>query len=208
MPLKKSSLTVGVDVPWVTSWTEEPIQGVRPCASVGGRLALTQREHPGYGRPEYSRNHLLRQRLTVSRMLCPMCGEPTGPDDRVTQVARRIPAGRLRASGRGADLSPRIADAQVLIDAGAIAPLHRRCSDLSLQHCPHLRAEPNIDVQPFPARWTILPLLIEATAPAPAGNALMRNMTAPASVPVVTFLQICGVSEDVDRAWRTKRKAG
>ena len=205
--MKKSPLTVGVDVPWVTSWTEEPIQGVRPCSSVGGRLALTQAEHAGFGRPEYSKNHLLRQRLTVSKMLCPMCGEPTRPEERVTQVARRIPAGRLRALGRGADLSPRIADGQVLIDAGAIAPLHRRCSDLSLQHCPHLRAEPNIDVQPFPARWTILPLLIEATAPAGAGHALIPGMAALTSLAVVTFVQLCGVSEDVDRAWRTRRKA-
>ncbi|ADL01565.1 hypothetical protein [Brevundimonas subvibrioides] len=205
--MKKSSLTVGVDVPWVTSWTGEILQGVRPCASVGGRLALTQAEHAGYGRPEYSKNHLLRQRLTVTKMLCPMCGEATAPDDRVTQVARRIPAGRLRASGRGAGLSPHIGDEQVLIDAGAIAPLHRRCSDLSLQHCPHLRAEPDIDVRPFPARWTILPLLIEAIAPRPAGHALIPGMGAQTSVPVVTFLQLCGVSEEVDRAWRTRRKA-
>lgn len=206
-PLKKSSLSVGVDVPWVTSWTEEPILGVRPCPSVGGRLALSQGEQAGYGRPEYSRNHVLRQRLSVARMLCPMCGEPTAEDDRVTQVARRIPAGRLRASGRGLDLSPRIDDAQVMVDAGAIAPLHRRCSDLSLAHCPHLRAEPAVDVQPFPARWTLVPLMIEATAPPSPGHALMRGPSAPTSIPVITFLQLCGISDQVDRAWRTRRKA-
>lgn len=207
--MKKSSLTVGIDVPWVTSWTDEPIKGVRPCWSVNGQLALTQVENAGYGRPEYSKNHLLRQRLSVSRMLCPMCGEPTAADDRVTQVARRIPAGRLRSLGRGADLSPRIPDEQVLVDAGAIAPLHRRCSDVSLLHCPHLRAEPDIDVQDFPARWTILPLLIEATAPRVPGHALIASSPAPASVSVsvVTFLQLCGISDQVDRAWRTRRKS-
>ena len=204
--LKKSSLIVGVDVPWVTSWTAEPLLGVRPCPSVGGRLALGQDEQPGYGRPEYSRNHLLRQRLSVARMLCPMCGEPTAGDDRVTQVARRIPAGRLRASGRGVDLSPGIEDARVLIDAGAIAPLHRRCSDLSLAHCPHLRAEPAVDVRSFPARWTVVPLRIEASAPALAVHALMRGSSAPRSVPVITFLQLCGISDQVDRAWRTRRR--
>jgi hypothetical protein len=34
----KSRLKVGVDVPWVTSWTDEPILGVAPCATVGGQL--------------------------------------------------------------------------------------------------------------------------------------------------------------------------
>jgi hypothetical protein len=204
--LRKSSLAVGVDVPWVTSWTEEMIEGVRPCPSVGGRLALTQAEHAGWGRPEYSKNHLLRQRLSVSKMLCPMCGEPTTADDRVTQVARRTAAGRLRQSGRAPGLSPRVADQTILVDAGAIAPLHRRCSDLSLEHCPHLRAEPDIDVQPFPVRWTVIPLLIEATPAPPPGHALLMQATQPRPVAVITFLQLCGITDQVDRAWRTRRK--
>lgn len=68
-------------------------------------------------------------------------------------------------------------------------------------------AEPIQVVPPFPARWTILPLMMEASAPAPAGHALMPGMAAPASVAVVTFLQLCGVSDDIDRAWRTRREA-
>ncbi len=200
--MKPSALQVGVDVPWVTSWTAEAITGVGPCASVGGRLALGQVEHAGYGRPQYSKNHLLRQRLTVARMLCPMCGEPTAPDDRVTQVARRIPAGLLRKGGRAPGLSSSIEDDRILVDAGSIAPLHRRCSDLSLQHCPHLRAEPNVDVRPFTLRWTILPLMIEATAPPPPGHALMRTRSETAIVPVITFLQLCGVSDERDPGWK------
>ncbi len=203
--MRQSSLVVGVDVPWVTSWTAETIDGVRPCPSVGGQLALVQTEQPGFGKPEYSKNHLLRQRLSMTRMLCPMCGQPTAPGDRVTQVARRVAAGRLRASGR-ADLPPTITDEQVIVDAGAIAPLHRRCSDLSLKHCPHLRAEPAIDVQPFPIRWGLIPLMIEATAPLPAGFALLAVATVAAPVAVVTFLQLCGVTDQIDKAWRTRRK--
>ena len=120
--MRPSALQVGVDVPWVTSWTGEQINGVGPCASVGGRLALGQVEHAGYSKPLYSKNHLLRQRLTVARMLCPMCGAPTGPEDRVTQVARRIPAGLLRKGGRAPGLTPTIDDDRLLIDAGSIAP--------------------------------------------------------------------------------------
>ncbi|WP_428149577.1 hypothetical protein [Brevundimonas sp.] len=204
--MRQSSLVVGVDVPWVTSWTAEPIEGVRPCPSVGGQLALVQAEQAGFGKPEYSKNHLLRQRLSMTRMLCPMCGQPTAPDDRVTQVARRLAAGTLRASGRATGLPSTIADEQVIVDAGAIAPLHRRCSDLSLEHCPHLRAEPAIDVQPFPARWGLIPLMIEAAAPLPAGFALLAVAAVAAPVAVVTFLQLCGVTDQVDRAWRTRRR--
>lgn len=203
--MKKSSLTVGVDVPWVTSWSEEEIHGVRPCPSVGGRLALTQSENPGYGRPEYSKNHLVRQRLSMTRMLCPMCGEPTPDTDRVTQVARRLTAGRLRATGRAIGLPCTIADEQLVVDAGAIAPLHRACSDLSLRNCPHLRAEPAIDVQAFPTRWSLIPLMIEATAPLPAGFAILAAAAVAAPVAVITFLQLCGLTDQVDRAWRTRR---
>lgn len=205
--MRQSSLVVGVDVPWVTSWTAEPIEGVRPCPSVGGQLALVQAEQAGFGKPEYSRNHLLRQRLSMTRMLCPMCGQPTAQVDRVTQVARRLAAGKLRASGRASGIPPAIADEQVIVDAGAIAPLHRRCSDLSLKHCPHLRAEPAIDVQPFPARWGLIPLMIEAVAPLPAGFALMAAAAVAAPVAVITFLQLCGVTDQIDKAWRTRRKA-
>ncbi|WP_309628106.1 hypothetical protein [Brevundimonas sp.] len=203
--MRQSSLVVGVDVPWVTSWTAEPIEGVRPCPSVGGQLALVQAEAAGFGKPEYSKNHLLRQRLSMTRMLCPMCGQPTTPGNRVTQVARRVAAGKLRASGR-ADLPSTIADEQIIVDAGAIAPLHRDCSDRSLQHCPHLRAEPAIDVQPFPVRWGLIPLMIEAVAPLPAGFALLAVATVAAPVAVVTFLQLCGVTDQIDKAWRTRRK--
>ena len=186
----KSALRVGVDVPWVTSWTAEPVLGVRPCASVGGRPALVQGEQPGFGKPEYSKNHLLRQRLSVQRMLCPMCGEPTVREDRVTQLARRTTAGRLRQSGRGSSIAPDIGDDAVLMDAGAISPLHRRCSDLSLKHCPHLRAAP-VEVMTFPDQWLVLPLLIEAQAPLSPGYALLAAPPV-RSVAVVTFLQLCG----------------
>ena len=36
------ALKVGIDVPWVTSWSGEPVLGIRPCGSVGGRLAIVQ----------------------------------------------------------------------------------------------------------------------------------------------------------------------
>lgn len=196
--MRKSALKVGVDVPWVTSWTEETVLGVRPCATVSGRPALVQTSAAGFGKPLYSQNHLVRQRQTVLGMLCPMCGEPTSADDRWTQVAQQTSAGRLRREGKAMNLDSALEDRRVVIDAGSIAPLHRRCVDRSLRYCPHLKADPNVNVMPFPAKWTVLPLMIEATAPMEAGVAV-------AAIAVITFLQLIGVTDRVDRDWRFRK---
>lgn len=197
--MEKSRLEVGVDVPWVTSWTGEPVIGVRPCPTVGGRPALVQKDAAGFGRPRYSQNHLVRQRQTVRGMLCPMCGRPTEAGDRWTQVAKRTPAGLLRRAGKAAGLAREIEDRRVLVDAGSIAPLHKACVDRSLRYCPHLKADPNVNVRPFPARWTILPLLIEA---APM---LENGAVAGAAILVVTFLQLVGITDSTDPDWRFRK---
>jgi hypothetical protein len=200
--VKKSSLEVGVDVPWVTSWTAEEIIGPGPCPSLNGQIAVLQEANPGYGKPQYSKNHAYRQRMTVRHMLCPMCGEPTTGGDRVTQVARRAPAGLIRAGGRTPNLPWQIPDEAILIDAGSIAPLHRRCSDLSLTHCPHLRGSPNVEVMDFTPRWATMPLTVEAPVPAPPGHALMIERPRATTVTAVTFLQLCGLTGETDRDWR------
>ena len=201
--MKKSRLVVGVDVPWVTSWTDEPVIGVRPCLTVKGRPALVQAENAGYGYPQYSKNRLVRQRLTVLKMLCPMCGTATPHDDRWTQVARVVSAGQLRRSGKVPDLTHEIEDKGLVVDAGSIAPLHKACVDLSLAHCPHLKADPHVNVMPFPSRWAVLPLMIQA---APT----MERPAAPpvaGAVAVITFLQLIGITGRVDRDWRFRKSA-
>ena len=203
----KSRLKVGVDVPWVTSWTDEPILGVAPCPTVGGRLAIGQTQRAGYGRPEYSKNHLRRQRASVAGMLCPMCGEPTPEGDRFTQVAKASPAGLLRARGLAAVLPAEVDDAQIVINAGAIAPLHGACVDRSLAHCPHLRGLDDIEVRPFPSRWVVTPLEVEAVANAAPQLFLARPALGARRVSVVSFLQLCGVTETRDPGWRSRLKA-
>jgi hypothetical protein len=183
-----STLKVGHDVPWVTSWTGEALLGVGRCAVLGGRLAIGQVQDPGRGKPQYSKNHMVRQRLSVLRMLCPMCGKPTQAQDRWTEVAKRTAAGDLRS--RGVVMPGEIADDMVLLDAGSIAPLHRRCLDRSLLHCPHLRGSPDVHVMRFPKAWTVVPLTVEVDA--------MDGRTPT----VIGFLQICGVTRTVDRRWR------
>eukprot|EP01035_Chromulina_nebulosa_P069061 gene69061-94647_t len=126
-------LKIGVDVPWVTSWTQEIQGGVGPCPTVDGRAAALQAWKPGLGKPLYSRNHLRRQRDSARAMLCPMCGEATTAEDRWSQTGRFVAAGALRAKGFGAALPVDLEDDKILLDAGAIAPLHLACANASLQ---------------------------------------------------------------------------
>ena len=198
--MKPSSLKVGVDVPWVTSWTGESSLGIGSCRSVGGALAILQADNPGQGKPLYSQNHAVRQRLSVRDMLCPMCGQPTRTDDRWTQVAHPVLAGRLRADGRGDRLPSDLADDALLVDAGAIAPLHRACVDRSLRYCPHLKADPHIDVRRFPDRWIVLPLMARAEA---APQLFLARPTPARTAAVIGFLQLCGLTDERDPAWRS-----
>jgi hypothetical protein len=83
-----------------------------------------------------------------------------------------------------------------------VPPLHRRCIDRSLEHCPHLRAEPNIDVRPFPPAWAVTPLLVEARREAGPQHFLARPQALLETASVISFLQICGVTQDEDPKWR------
>jgi len=200
--MQQSALKVGIDVPWVTSWTGEPALGIGPCASVGGAPAILQADNPAVGKPLYSQNHAVRQRLSVRDMRCPMCGKPTVAEDRWTQVAHPVTAGRLRAEGCGDGLSVGIPDDSVLIDAGAIAPLHKACVDRSLRYCPHLKADPHIEVRRFPERWTVLPLMARAES---SPQLFLASPGPRRTLAVIGFLQLCGLTDDRDPDWRLQR---
>ncbi len=137
-----------------------------------------------------------RQRESVARMLCPMCGAPTATGDRWLQTARRVAAGALRARGFGDMLPADLRDDRVLVDAGAIAPCHLRCAKRAAAYCPHLQAHTSGELIAFPPAWTILPLMVKAT-PAHLIGPVSR------AVPVVAFLQLCGVTEEHDAGWRS-----
>lgn len=198
--LARSRLKVGLDVPWVTSWSAEGLLGVGRCASVGGRLAVRQAERPGYGRPNYSRNHLRRQRESVARMLCPMCGELTVEGDRWLQTAHRRAVGALRARGLGAALPADLPDALVIVDAGSIAPCHLTCAQRAADNCPHLQAHTSGELIAFPKAWFVLPLMVKAE-PAAGASALARP---PPAVAAVSFLQLCGLTAEQDQRWRAR----
>lgn len=117
-----------------------------------------------------------------------MCGLPTSVGDRWTEVARPVAAGALRL--KGVAIPGVISADAVLLDAGSIAPLHKRCVDRSLLHSPHLRGNPDVHVMKFPELWTVIPLMADVDEIAG------RNLS------VVAFLQLCGVTRTIDRRWR------
>lgn len=180
-----AALEIGRDVPWVTAWSGEAILGFAPCPSVDGALAMQQDDRPGEGRPLYAQNHMIRQRLTVRGMLCPMCGQPTAAGDRWSQTGRYITAGDVRERGLGAALPADMGSGSRLLDAGAIAPLHRACADAALTRCPHLAGMPDAPLKPFPRSWVVIPLLAQPAA----GHALAARRPPP----VVAFLQLVGI---------------
>lgn len=190
-PITPPRLEIGVDVPWVSSWSTETAGGVGPCPTVDGVMAALQVWKPGVGVPLFSRNHLRRQRDSVRALLCPMCGQPTELGDRWTQTGRFHAAGVLRARGFGAALPAEIEDERVLLDAGAIAPLHMACALASLSRCPHLRALADRELKAFPPAWVVAPLYVQARPPA-GGSAFAA----------VSFLQLIGITEDRDPDWR------
>lgn len=182
-----SQLQIGVDVPWVTSWSSETVTGVAPCPSIDGGLAVGQAQSPGQGQPLYARNHLFRQRKSVREMLCPMCGAPTPDRDRWTQTGCWTTAKAVRAKGLGVWLPAEFADDRPLLDAGAIAPLHRACALRALANCPHLKGMDDHKLKVFPGAWIVAALSVEARPRHGAGNAPRRGVAA------VTFLQLIGV---------------
>lgn len=181
--MQPSRLKVGVDVPWVTSWSEEAVLGGARTPSAGGALAVVQEEHPGYGRPIYSANHFERQRLSVRRMLCPMCGEPTPEKDRWTLTGRLVTVGELRRRGLGDALPAELPDKRVVLDNGAISPLHRACADRSLLYCPHLKSDPTVKLRRFPKLFVAFPLFAE-----------IDPAVAPPPPPIVSFVQLVGLN--------------
>ncbi len=178
-----SRLQVGVDVPWVTSWSEEAIGAPAACPSVDGQFALQQAERPGVGRPLYSKNHLFRQRKSVREMLCPMCGEPTAAGDRWTQTGRWTTAGEFRGHGLGGWLPGAMPDDQALLGVGAVAPLHRACAERALIHCPHLGGMDDKTLKAFPEAWIVAPMMVQP----PRGAVGAR--------PAISFLWLIGVPD-------------
>jgi hypothetical protein len=130
-------------VPWNASWTGEDSYEVRNCRWVGGKLALWMPHRPGDGRPLYAKPHMVRQRQSVARMLCTVCGLPTDPRDRWWfGLGEKIDGWAF---------------------ATTEAPVHYDCVRTALRACPHLRA-----IGEQPRRWLPANAVVSAIVGGPA----------------------------------------
>ncbi|HEX3888175.1 MAG TPA: hypothetical protein VHW05_11815 [Phenylobacterium sp.] len=184
-----SPLKIGVDVPWVTAWSEELMTGFGPCPSVDGAIAVAQIDKPGVGEPQYARNHVFRQRKSVREMLCPMCGKPTVNGDRWSQTGHWTTAGEVRARNMGVWLPGDFPDRRPLFDAGGIAPMHRACAERSQALCPFLHDLPDQELKAFPDAWIIATLAVEARQKPSIANVPKAPIVA------ISFLQLIGVPD-------------
>lgn len=121
--------------PWNASWSSESRVEIRPCRWAGNRLALWSPHSPGQGRPIFAKPHPVRQRRSIAEMRCTVCGEQTSSADRWW-------------FGLGSHLENGWF-------ATTESPVHRRCADLALDHCPRL-AELGRSPEPLPSGWSVI----------------------------------------------------
>lgn len=112
------------DAPWIVAWEGEMRFEVRDCPYADGKPALWQPSAPGTGKPLFERLHIVRSRRAIWEWLCPICGEPTDPDDRFWFGLGRTDI--LRADGSAWPF------------ATLNAPYHRHCAETAAEACPHL----------------------------------------------------------------------
>jgi hypothetical protein len=125
-------------VPWNASWSSEDRYEIRPCRWAGGRNAVWQPHTPGDGRPIFAKPHNVRQRQSVSRFLCTVCGKETPANDRWWFSLGRITDGYFMTTE---------------------APVHRCCADLALKVCPHLRGRSD-DLSRFPSGYSVMQTIV------------------------------------------------
>lgn len=117
-------------VPWNASWTSEERYEIRPCKYAEGRKALWMPYSPNVGRPIFAKPHMVRQRQSIARFICTVCGKHTPLDDRWWFKLGHMQDGHFITTE---------------------APVHHECGSLGLKLCPHLRGK-EADFEEFPMR--------------------------------------------------------
>jgi hypothetical protein len=118
-------LTFGnTPVPYTVSWTEEEHFFVGRCAYFG-KLAICQRVAPGKGQPAFGKPHSQRQRETIARGFCDLCG-------RTLKDRTKVSLSHARPVAHGAE-------GLAILQVEPL--LHRECAALSMNYCPSLRRD-------------------------------------------------------------------
>jgi hypothetical protein len=131
-------------VPWNAQWSGEQRYEIRPCRWAAGRLAIWQPHSPCVGRPVFAKPHSVRQRQSVARFLCTVCGDPTPPKDRWWFGHGEFREGMFMTQE---------------------APVHRICAEIALSKCPHLRGR-EADLARFPSGHSIAFAILGGTVDA------------------------------------------
>lgn len=108
-----------MNAPWNASWTGEQVYEIRNCRWAGGMPAMWNPHRPGDGKPIFAKPHMVRQRRSISEYRCTVCGECTPAWDRYWFRLGNPIEGWAFATTE--------------------APVHRRCADLAMRVCPHIR---------------------------------------------------------------------
>jgi hypothetical protein len=129
-----------MDVPWNASWSSEDRYEIRPCRWAGGALAIWSPHSPGIGRPIFAKPHMVRQRQSIAKMLCTVCGKSTPENDRWW-------------FGLGQYCEQWFMTTE--------APVHKACADAALEKCPHLkRIAAASSLARFPGKYVILSAIV------------------------------------------------
>lgn len=116
----------GVPVPYTVSWTDEREHFLADDPNARPELpAIMQKSAPGEGKPRFGDPHFGRQRETISKGLCDLCGKPLRTSTKVS-----LSHAHPRVNGATA------------FDILQVEPLlHRACARISVDHCPSLKRD-------------------------------------------------------------------
>lgn len=112
-------------VPYTASWSAEESFHVGRCRYFDGQIAIMQAVAPGQGTPLFGKPHAQRQRETIARDLCDLCG-------RSLKLSTKISLSHARPVPHGAN-------GWAILQVEPL--LHKKCAAESMRFCPSLRRD-------------------------------------------------------------------
>lgn len=119
-------LTFGnTPVPWTVAWSAENGMFLAPCPYFNGRTAISQRERPGEGKPQFGKPHANRQRRCIAQCRCDLCGKSL-------KLSTKVSLSHSRPVIHGAD-------GWAILQVEPL--LHPECAVRCIKFCPSLKRD-------------------------------------------------------------------
>lgn len=112
-------------VPWTVSWSAEEGMFLARDPFFGGRLAISQLELPGQGKPQFGKPHSNRQRKCIAQCRCDLCGRPL-------KMNTKISLSHARPVMHGAE-------GWAILQVEPL--LHPECAARCIKFCPSLKRD-------------------------------------------------------------------